>query len=174
MHEQSRYRSSHPEVFLGKGVPKIYSKFTAEHLSWSAISIKLLCNFIEITLLHGCSLVNLLCIFRTPFSKNTYGGLLLSCFRNLLWHKVLPKPRHYAQLKSKQSYSLVKTTMDISISLSWNIFFTHIFLIPLPSIYFLSLFWDKENCFVRVGTCILPLNYPDIITRVKLKSGSHL
>ena len=57
----------------------------------------------QITLLHECSLVNLLCIFRTPFSKNTYGGQLLSCFRNLLWHKVLPKPRHYAQLKSKLS-----------------------------------------------------------------------
>ena len=34
-------------------------------------SIKLLCNFIEITPWHGCSPVNLLLIFRTPFSKNT-------------------------------------------------------------------------------------------------------
>ena len=31
--------------------------------------IKLLCNFIEIALRHGCSPVNLLHIFRTPFSK---------------------------------------------------------------------------------------------------------
>ena len=38
---------------------------------------KLQSNFIEITLRHGCSLVNLLHIFRTPVSKNTSGGLLL-------------------------------------------------------------------------------------------------
>ena len=34
-------------------------------------------NFIEITLLHGRSLVKLLHIFRIPFSKNTSGWLLL-------------------------------------------------------------------------------------------------
>ena len=39
--------------------------------------IKLLCNFIEIALRHGCSHVNLLHIFRTPFPKNTSGRLLL-------------------------------------------------------------------------------------------------
>ena len=72
------YRSSHPEVFLGKGAMKICSQFTGEHPCWSAISIKLLCNFIEITLWHGCSPVNLLHIFRTPFLKNTSGGLLLN------------------------------------------------------------------------------------------------
>ena len=65
------------EVFLGKGVLKICSKFTGEHPRRSAISIKLLCNFIEITLRHGCSPVNLLHIFRTPFLKNTSGWLLL-------------------------------------------------------------------------------------------------
>ena len=36
-----------------------------------------LCNFIEITHRHGCSPVNLLHIFRTPFLKNTSGQLLL-------------------------------------------------------------------------------------------------
>ena len=35
------------------------------------------CNFIEITLQHGCSLVNLLNIFRIPFPKNASGELLL-------------------------------------------------------------------------------------------------
>ena len=39
------------------------------------------CDFnkvaIEITLRHECSPVNLLHIFRTPFPKNTSGGLLL-------------------------------------------------------------------------------------------------
>ena len=38
---------------------------------------ELLCNFIEITLRHGCSPVNLLHIFRTLLSKNTSGRLLL-------------------------------------------------------------------------------------------------
>ena len=33
--------SSHPEVFLGKNVLKIYTKFTREHTCRSAISIKL-------------------------------------------------------------------------------------------------------------------------------------
>ena len=61
-------RSSHPKVFLGKGVLKICSKFTGEHPSQSATS----------ALWHGYSLVNLLHIFRTPFLKNTSGGLLLN------------------------------------------------------------------------------------------------
>ena len=34
-------------------------------------------NFVEITLRHLCVPVNLLHVFRTPFLKNTYGGLLL-------------------------------------------------------------------------------------------------
>ena len=39
------------------------------------------CNFIKITLRHGCSPVNLLHIFRTPFPRNTSEWLLmyLSC-----------------------------------------------------------------------------------------------
>ena len=43
----------------------------------SVILIKLLCNFIEIALQHGCSPVNFLHIFRTPFTKNTSAWLLL-------------------------------------------------------------------------------------------------
>ena len=72
------YRSSHLEVFLRKGVLKICTKFTGEHSCRSIISIKLLCNFIEIALQHGCSPVNLLHIFRTPFPKNTSRWLLLA------------------------------------------------------------------------------------------------
>ena len=66
-----------PEVFLGKGVLKICSKLTREHPCRSAISINLLCNFIEIALWHGCSRVNLLHISRPPFLKNTSRWLLL-------------------------------------------------------------------------------------------------
>ena len=71
-------RSSDPEVFLGKGVLKICSKFTGEHPRRNVISIKLLCNFIDIKLRHGCSPVNLLHVFKTPFLKNTSDWLLLT------------------------------------------------------------------------------------------------
>ena len=74
----STARSSHTEVFLEKGVLKTYSKFTGEHPCRIAISI-MQSNFIEIALRHGCSPVNLLQIFRTPFPKNTSEGLLLNC-----------------------------------------------------------------------------------------------
>ena len=65
--ERKVLRSSRPDVFLKKGALKICSKFTGY----------LLCNFIEIALQNGCSPVNLLHIFRTPFPKNTSGWLLL-------------------------------------------------------------------------------------------------
>ena len=71
------FRSSRPEVFSLKGVLKICSKFTGDHPSQSVVSIKLLCNFIEITLWHGYSPVNLLHFFGALFSKNTSGWLLL-------------------------------------------------------------------------------------------------
>ena len=74
-------RNSPPEVFIGKGVLVICSKFKGEHPYRSVISIKLICSFIEITLWHGYSPVNLLHIFRTTFPKNTPGGLLL----NIIW-----------------------------------------------------------------------------------------
>ena len=51
-----------------KNMPQIYTR----------TSMPLLCNFIEIALRHGYSLVNLFHIFRTPFPKNTCGGLLLT------------------------------------------------------------------------------------------------
>ena len=70
-------RSSHLEVFLGRGVLKICSKFTGEHPCQSAISIKLQSNFIEILLWHGCSPVNLLHILRTASYKNTFRWVLL-------------------------------------------------------------------------------------------------
>ena len=51
--------------------------FNKVALQLSVISIKLLCNFTEITLRHGCFPVNLLYIFRTPVLKNTSEWLLL-------------------------------------------------------------------------------------------------
>ena len=69
-------RSSRPEVSLGKVVVKMCSKFTGEHPCRSVISIKVLCNFIEITLRHGSSPVNLLHIFTISFPRNTSERLL--------------------------------------------------------------------------------------------------
>ena len=87
------FRNSSPEVFWGKGVLKIYSKFTGEHPCRNVISIKLLCNFIEIPFRHVCSPVNLLFIFseylflRTPLeccfcnssSKSMYSITARAC-----------------------------------------------------------------------------------------------
>ena len=75
-----QFRSS--TVFLRKDVLKICSKFTGEHPCRSAILVKFLCSFIEITLWNGCSPVNLLHIFRTPFPKNTSQRLLLNRFKS--------------------------------------------------------------------------------------------
>ena len=72
-------RASDPELFLKKGVLKIYNKFRGERTCRNVISLKLLCNFIEIAVRRGCS-VNLLHIFRTPFLKNTPGRMLLKNF----------------------------------------------------------------------------------------------
>ena len=52
-------------MFLGKGGLKICNKFTGEH--------------------PGCSPVNMLHIFRTPFPKNTSDGLFL----NFIWFHYL-------------------------------------------------------------------------------------
>ena len=80
------FRSSHPEMLLAKEVLKICSKFTGEHPCQSAISIKLFCNFIEITLRHGCSPVNLLRIFRIPLPENNSGRLLLDIYQVLMMY----------------------------------------------------------------------------------------
>ena len=96
------YRSSHSEVFLGKGVRKICSKFTVEHPCRNSILIKLQSNFIEIALWHGCSPVNLLHIFRTPFLKNTSGWLLpvLLISLNLVYSRYLTLSYFYNRLTS--------------------------------------------------------------------------
>ena len=64
-------RSSYPKVFLENGALKIYSKFTGEYTCQSTISIKLQ---------NWCSHLNLLRIFRTPFSGNIPGRMLLKLF----------------------------------------------------------------------------------------------
>ena len=73
--------SNRPKALLGKGVLKICSKLTGEHLFRKAILTKLQSSFIETTLRHGCSNVILLHIFKILFPENTSGGLLLDTIR---------------------------------------------------------------------------------------------
>ena len=75
----SFHRSSHPEVFAEKGVLKICSKITGEHPCRSVISIKLQSNVAKQSKCKATlsKSVNLLHIFRTLFTKNTSGRLLL-------------------------------------------------------------------------------------------------
>ena len=61
---------------LRKRCSKICSKFTGERPCRSVISVKLLWNFIEITLRHGCFPVNLLPVFETPFQGTLLDGCL--------------------------------------------------------------------------------------------------
>ena len=75
--KSTKQRTSPLPVFSEKRSSEICSKFTAEYPRQSVISIKLQGSFVEITLRHESSPVNLLHIFRTPFYENTYGGLLL-------------------------------------------------------------------------------------------------
>ena len=109
-------RSIRPGVFLVKGVLKKRSKSTGEHPCWSVISIKrqpcrsmilikLLCNFIEFTLRHGCFPVNFLYIFRGRFSKKNSWWLLLNITLVFIPSRIR---RDYCQL-----WSQVVMTSDI-------------------------------------------------------------
>ena len=59
-------------------------------------------NFIEITLRHGCSPVNLLHIFRTPFPKNTSGRLLLY-FKTKLCNRKQRVKINYTYISSRET-----------------------------------------------------------------------
>ena len=65
-----RSRSIHPEMFSGKVDLKIYSKFTGENPCF----VTLLKSHFS----NGCSPVNVIYSFRTPFPKNTSGWLFLN------------------------------------------------------------------------------------------------
>ena len=78
-------------MILRKSFLKICSKFTGEHPRRNAISKKLLCNHIKITLWHGYSLLNSVHIFRTRFHKYGCGEPLL----------------HYAELKHSHFRNVV-------------------------------------------------------------------
>ena len=96
-------KNSSPNVFLKKSVLRICSKFPGEHPCRNTISLKLLSNFFEITPRHGCSPVNLIPIFRTPFYKNTYRELLLSTY-----HKKRSFPLRLSSVNATKSQSKLR------------------------------------------------------------------
>ena len=103
----SHCRSSGPEVFLGKGVLKICSEFTGEHPCRRVI-----CNFNEIALQHGCSPVNLLHTFRMPFPNNTSEWLLLPLSVNSEDLGTF-KSKNLVTSKDSMFYILIKTRKKI-------------------------------------------------------------
>ena len=118
------YRSSPAEVFLQKDILKICSKLTGEHPCRTVISIKLQSSFIEITVRHGCSPVNFLHNFRTPFLKM----LLESAFgfRELCFIKTMRTREISSRVKFLISAWVEKNLCHIRVSTRGesNIFFT--------------------------------------------------
>ena len=121
-------------MFLWKDVLKVCSRFAVEYPCRSAISIKLLCDFIEIALQHKCTPVNLLHIFRTPFHKNTLERLLL-----LICEPGEDSSKHYESNCTMEQTPLIVNKLTIwdnatdwvlsiifanEISMKWSIFLT--------------------------------------------------
>ena len=135
------YKSSHPEVFLGKGVLKVCSKFRGEHPCRSAIS-----NFIEIALRQGCSSGNLLHIFRTPFLKKAIlGGCFIPNFMllNAIWGVVCCE---YYQKCVFFRLVYLRSFLDLVLFLPYlyDLFFISIFL-----------FIIINRVISRINTCLL-------------------
>ena len=121
----------------------------------------LLCNFIEITLRHWRSPVNLQHIFRTHFPKNTYGGLLWLNWRAFVTISFAPcKKNRPKTINWSMCHSL-------DILLSWvklaSSFDQHCGLITRGDFSFFSYFWlqhirmkSSKEPFVRPLNTFLP------------------
>ena len=95
------FRSSPPELFLlrkrcSENMQQIYRRIPMPKVD----SIKLLCNFIDTKLGHGCSPVNLLLIFRAPFPESTSEGLLLFFVWLKIQHLLLSNVKKLVYVKS--------------------------------------------------------------------------
>ena len=75
-----------PRCVLSKGysenMQQIYRRTPIPKCNFNKVAFS---NFIEITLQDGCSTANLLHVFRTSFSKNTSGWLVLQVQGNIMW-----------------------------------------------------------------------------------------
>ena len=95
-------------------------------------------NFIKITLLHNCSPVNLLHIFRTHFYENTSGGLL-----SYIW---LPTVQSEIRYIADYAPGLVKVKQFYK-----HNYMKHIMTRPLKVQFYLNL-----SQYVRVHMEIIP------------------
>ena len=74
------------------------------------LKCELPCNFIEITLRHECSPVNLLHILRTPFFKNTSEWLLLKNIWTFLHNYDVTSLENINSIKFESIKIVVKKT----------------------------------------------------------------
>ena len=95
------------QMFLGRVVLKICSKFTGDHPCRIVISIKL-----QTTIRHGCSPVNLLHIFRTLSYKNNFGAGREGVGWGVLLNQLTNKSRYSSQmlkmLKLQNTITLIR------------------------------------------------------------------
>ena len=127
----------------------------------------------------------MLCFLETPvlriailayYRRTTavYGMLNTECcVRNLSdpCYMFISRLSKHAQLTLKHNRNLAKAKLAISIffSINCDIFYTHIQLTARSTFnLFFAIILRQKRFFIRVGTCILSLNYPDTITREKL------
>ena len=123
------------EILLQKqpsrGVLEIWSKFTGQHPCWSAFSIKLQSNFIEMSLWHWCSPVNLLYIFGTHFPKNTSGRLPLPLVSSItaFRHQAYNNLHTLISLRRLLNYAFFCSVFlgwEKNIGTNWKVFFVRI------------------------------------------------
>ena len=84
------------------------------------ISIKLLSNFFEITLRHGCFPVNLLHIFRTPLLKNT-SWRLLHCVQFTFFVQGVVAAKAGHNLHDVVNWTLLSIAINFLSNTTWEI-----------------------------------------------------
>ena len=102
-------------------------------------------NFIEMKLVYGCSPVNLLHIFKTPFAKNTYGGLplIVHWVYNLVWSYI--RGSDEIQDMTLRTFSLGRVYRGCS----WNSPFL-ISVIDKKQLKLLILLWNASKNVINV------------------------
>ena len=122
-------RSSHPEVFCKKGVPKNFAKFAGKHLCQSLFLIKLQAldlrpaTLLKKRLWRRCFPVNFAKFLRTPFQQNTSGRLFLLNFITFLKYASVTYARNTVTFAVKYLIFLTILVKCFSCKrfLSWNI-----------------------------------------------------
>ena len=103
----------------------------------------------EIKLRHGCSLVNLLDIFRTPFPRNTSGGLLPQYISRLFRIPISKGKKYILSLECETQVKLDSNIFFITILNSFSIDLRYINFEQLQCKSQMQLFLKEvsENCW---------------------------